>query len=248
MVTHDLPHAMLHQSRRRRVKKIGLLGGMTPEATRAYYDVLIGLGRERLDGVLSNPVVLIYSLNLAEVVRHQGAGRPDKVVELLVEVLESLRRAGAEIGALTANTPHIYLDQIAARTTLPLVSILDATSDRAAKLGCRKPLLLGTAITMTSDMYPKRLAAAGIEVVVPDEAEQPLIDRPIYDELSIGLVRDQTRNRLLEICRRHIERGADAIILGCTELPLILHDDDLPVPLIDTAEVHAEAIFEAAQA
>lgn len=229
------------------MKKIGLVGGMTPEATRAYYDILIGIGRERLEGVLSNPVVLIYSLNLAEVVRHQGAGRPDKVVEHLVEVVESLRRAGAEIGALTANTPHIYLDQIAARTPLPLVSILDATADRAAQLGCRRPLLLGTAITMTSDMYPKKLAAASIEVVIPDEAEQPLIDRPIYDELSVGLVHDQTKARYLEICRRHIERGVDAIILGCTELPLILNDGDVPVPLIDTVQVHAEAIFEAAQ-
>jgi len=228
------------------MKKIGLVGGMTPEATRGYYDILIGLGRERLNGALNNPVILIYSINLSEVASYLSAGRSDRAVDLLVDVLESLRRAGAEIGALTANTPHLYFDQIAPRTSLPLVSILDSTFERARKVGCRKALLLGTDRTMVSDMYPKRLAAGSIAVVVPEEDERQHVDRSIFEELSVGLVKDETRARYLEICRRHIERGADAIILGCTELPLLHLDADLPVPLIDTAQAHAEAIFEAA--
>ncbi len=230
------------------MRRIGLLGGTTPESTKVYYQSLIDLGREVLEGPLNNPVVLIYSINLAEVVRLKEADRPDLVVEMMVKVFESLRIAGAQIGALTANTPHVFFDQITEGTTLPLISILDAAFDRTTALGCTKVLLLGTNTTMTSDMYPKRFAQGGIEVLVPDEEERQLIDETIYAELSVGKMKDETRNRYLEICERAIRQdGVDGVILGCTEIPLLIGPGDLAVPQIDTTRAHAAAIFAAAQ-
>jgi len=229
------------------MKRIGLAGGMTPEATKLYYETIIDLGRAITEDPLCNPVVLIYSINLSEMVRLQNEGKDDKVVDLLSGVLTKLQQAGAEVGALTANTPHIHFDAVAARTTLPLISILDSTFAEARRLRCRRALLLGTAITMDSRMYPERFDAGGIEILVPDQEERQFISRSIYEELSLGRVSEGTRQSYLRICHRHIERGGvDAVILGCTEIPLVLAEGDLPVPLIDTARVHARAIFAAA--
>ena len=229
------------------MKRIGLAGGMTPEATKLYYETVIDLGRAITEDPLCNPVVLIYSINLSEMVRLQNEGKDDKVVDLLSGVLEKLQQAGAEVGALTANTPHIHFDAIAARTTLPLISILDSTFAEARRLRCRRALLLGTAITMDSRMYPERFDAGDIEIVVPDKEDRQFISRSIYEELSLGKVSEETRQSYLRICHHHLERGGvDAVILGCTEIPLVLAEGDLSVPLIDTARVHARAIFEAA--
>jgi len=209
---------------------------------------LMELGREVLPGPLNNPVVLIYSINLAEVAKLQQAERPDLVVEMMVSVFERLRVAGAEVGSLTANTPHVFFDQIAAGTALPLVSILDAASESARQLGCQKVLLLGTMTTMTADMYPRRLAREGIAVLTPDEEERAFIDQSIVHELSVGTFEPATRDRYLDACRRRIDRdGVDGVILGCTEIPLLIGPDDLPVPVIDTTRAHAAAIFAAAR-
>ncbi len=226
------------------MKKIGLVGGMTPESTSAYYRMIINLGRQSWDNPLHNPVVLIYSIDLAEMVGHQDVGDENRVVELLADVLERLRGAGAEVGGLTANTPHIFFDRIQSRTTLPLVNIVDATMERAREVGVRRALLLGTKATMEGPMYPEAFAAGGIDIVTPNEEERRFINRSIYEDLATGKVTPELRETYLEICRRHIEdNGLDAVILGCTEIPLVLTADDLPVPLIDTARCHAEALF-----
>jgi aspartate racemase len=231
------------------MRPIGLLGGTTPESTKAYYETIIELGREVLPGPLNNPVVLIYSINLSEVAELQQAQRTDLVVDKMADVFERLRVAGAEVGALTANTPHVNFDAIAARTKLPLVSILDSTFERARELGCTKVLLLGTQTTMSSDMYPQRFAAGGIEVLTPAEEERQLIDHTIYHELSVGQIEEQTRARYLAICQRRIDQDhVDGVILGCTEIPLLIGPGDLPVARIDTTAAHAAAIFAAARA
>jgi aspartate racemase len=231
------------------VKRIGLVGGMTPESTAAYYRMLVELGRQRWDDPVRNPVVIIYSIDLAEIVAHQDVSDSDRVVELLSGVLERLRVAGAEIGALTANTPHLFFDRIRARTSLPLVHIVDATLRRARGLGIRRALLLGTEATMASSMYPEAFASEGIELVIPDEDDRRFVNRSIYRDLAAGEVSPELRDAYLGICRRQIERcGVEAIVLGCTELPLVLRDGDLPIPLVDTARCHAEAIFAGAVA
>jgi len=226
------------------MKKIGLVGGMTPDSTTAYYQMLIELGRRRWDDPVHNPIILIYSIDLAELVAHQDVGDGDRVVEILADVLEKLRAAGAEVGALTANTPHLFFDRIQARTELPLVSIVDATLEKTRELGFRRALLLGTNATMTGAMYPDAFAAAGIEIVTPAEDDRNFINRSIYADLAAGKVTPELRETYLNICHRHLDsNGVDAVILGCTEIPLVLTADDLPVPLIDTARCHAEALF-----
>jgi len=227
------------------MKKIGLVGGMTPESTTAYYQTIIGLGRERWDDPLRNPVVLIYSLDLSEIAAHQNVGEEDRVVEILVGVLETLRGADADVGALTANTPHVFFRRIVSGTALPLINIVDATFERARDLGVKRALLLGTNATMKAPMYPGAFSAGGIDIVIPDEDECLFVNRSIYEDLAAGNVTPELRETYLQICRRHVEgNGVDAIILGCTEIPLVLKADDLPVPLIDTARCHAEALFE----
>jgi len=226
------------------MKKIGLVGGMTPESTTAYYQMLIDLGRESWDDPLHNPVVLIYSIDLAEMVAHQDVGDGDRVAELLVDALEKLRIAGAEVGALTANTPHVFFDRIQSGTTLPLISIVDTTLDHTRNLGVGRALLLGTNATMTGAMYPDAFTAEGIEIVTPGGDDREFINHSIYAELAAGTVTPELRQQYLEICSRQIEdRAVDAVILGCTEIPLVLRPGDLPVPLIDTAQCHAAALF-----
>lgn len=230
------------------MKRIGLVGGTTPESTIEYYRALIGLGRQVTTDPLRNPVIVVYSVDLAEIVTRQRAGKHDEVVEIFSAAIESLRLAGAELAALTANTPHVYFERLAARAEIPLVSIVAATCTRTATLGCRRVLLLGTETTMSSRMYPEALAAHGIGVVVPDHEERAFIDRTIYGELSLGVTSPATRRTFVEICGRHIaSAGVDGVILACTEIPLLLKDGDLPVPMVDTTAVHAEAIFTAAR-
>ncbi len=231
------------------MKRIGLVGGLTPESTVEYYRALIELNRRGSSDPLRNPVIVIYSVNLGEIVEAQRAGREDDVVEILSTALEGLRAASAQIAAITANTPHLYFDRLVERTTLPLVSILDAACDATKALGCRKVLLLGTGRTMESAMYPSRFAAGRIEVVVPDEGERDFVDRAIYGELSVGVTSEKTKARFVEVCERHVTEGkVDGVVLGCTEIPLLLKDGDVSVPMIDTTRVHAEAIFAAASA
>ena len=230
---------------------IGLIGGMTPESTLEYYRLLIRSARGRLrdPDPLHNPVVIVYSLDLAQVVALQRAGRTDDLAAHLAGICEILRVAGAEVGALTANTPHLYFEAIQAKTRLPLVSIVEATCRAAVALGLRRPLLLGTRSTMESPMYRDRLAVNGIAALTPDEQGRQWVDEAIYTELAVADIRPETRSRLLALCREAIElRGADGVILGCTELPLVLSEGDLAVPVVDTARVHVEAILDRAVA
>ena len=229
------------------MKKIGLVGGMTPESTSIYYKLLIRGARQPGGDPLRNPEIIIYSLNLTELVQLQREGERREVVEYLTAILERLRLAGAEVGALTANTPHAYLDELRAATSLPLVSIVKATRNAAADLGLERALLLGTRTTMEAEMYPHEFGTAGIEIVLPSNNDRDFLDHTIYGELALGKVTPEVRQRVLEICERHInEDRIDSVILGCTELPLVISSDDLPIAVLDTTVIHAQAILAAA--
>jgi len=229
------------------MKRIGLVGGMTPESTSIYYKLLIRGARQPGGDPLRNPEIIIYSLNLTELVQLQRDGERSEVVGYLARVLERLRKAGAEIGALTANTPHAYLDELRTETSLPLVSIVKATKNAAADLGLERALLLGTRTTMEAEMYPREFGSAGIEIVVPGDGDREFLDHTIYGELALGKVTPEVRQRLLEICGKHIrEDGIDSVILGCTELPLVISNDDLSIAVLDTIVIHTAAILAAA--
>jgi len=230
------------------MKTIGLVGGMTPESTKVYYELLIQGSRQPDADPLHNPKIIIYSLNLAELVQFQRRGDRTKVVEYLADLLERLRLAGAEIGALTANTPHAYLNEIRTQTSLPLVSIVSATRDAAGDLGLEHALLLGTRTTVEAEMYPREFAEAGIRVVLPGDEDCEFLDHTIYNNLAIGRVSPEVRQRYHQICRKHIDRdGIDSVILGCTELPLVISNDDLPIQVLDTTSIHVGAILAAAK-
>lgn len=230
------------------MKTIGLIGGMTPESTRVYYDLLISSARQPGADPLRNPVILIASIDLAELVRHQRTGDRTKLVAYLADFLERLRSAGAEIGALTANTPHAYLDDLRDRTSLPLVSIVTATAAAAATRGLERALLLGTRTTIEAEMYPREFADAGIELVLPGEDDRAFLDEVIYGELALGIVTPEVRQCFLDICSAHIEHDRiDSVILGCTEIPLVISSDDLEIAVLDTTAIHVEAILAAAR-
>ena len=229
------------------MKTIGLVGGMTPESTKVYYERLIQGARQPDGDPLRNPEILIYSLNLTELVQIQRTGDRERVAQYLAAVLERLRLAGAEVGALTANTPHAYFDEIRRETALPLVSIVTATTKTAIDKGLEQALLLGTRTTMESKMYPREFAEAGIQIALPSEEDREFLEETIYNDLAIGRVTPEVRRRYHDICTKHIEEnGIDSIILGCTELPLVISNDDFPIEVFDSTIIHIDAILAAA--
>jgi len=230
------------------MKTIGLIGGTTPESTRIYYELLIEGARQPGGDPLRNPEIVIISINLTELVQIQRSGERHEVVQFLARIVERLEAAGAEIAALTANTPHAYLEELEAEASIPFVSIVTATRDAAADRELKKALLLGTRTTVEAEMYPRELSGAGIEIVRPDEPERQFLDETIYNDLALGRVTPEIRQRYLEICTRYItDHGIDSVILGCTEIPLVISQKDLSIAVLDTTIIHVAAILAAAR-
>jgi len=227
------------------MKRIGILGGTSPESTVTYYQRIT---REytRLFGDHGYPEILIYSVTFQHYIDWMRAGDWEAMANGVIEGLRALSEAGGEIGLIATNTFHRVFDEVAASVPIPLISILDVVSDRLVDLGCKRAGLLGTKITMSSAFYPDHLATRGIETIVPTGEEQEAINRTIFDELNRGLITPESKAMLLDVANRLVEEGADAIILGCTELPLLVEQDDLFVPVLDTTVLHADAALEAA--
>ncbi|MCJ7667076.1 MAG: amino acid racemase [Anaerolineae bacterium] len=226
------------------MKKIGILGGLGPESTLKYYRLIIDLCRER--GLGGNyPEIIIYSLNFKECHDLMESGRQREYVAKLVGGIQSLHRAGADFALIASNTPHIFFDELKARSPIPLLSIVEATCDAVAKRGLERVGLFGTRVTMQADFFQKVFHRRNISVIVPGEEEQAYIDDKIFSELVLGKVLDETHRGFLEIVRRMIERDAiEGLILGCTELSLILPQDELGIPFFDTTKVHAQSALD----
>ena len=216
------------------MKKIGLIGGTSPESTLLYYRYLIDLSREKLPENVY-PEILIYSVNFDFVVSNMRNGETEKVVEKFNEILRLFESAGIEVASLTANTMHLLFDRL--ETKIEMVHIVDAVRDYAEKKGYRRLVLFGTLRTMKSDLYPSRME--GFEIIVPDEEDGKEINDIIFEITSKGVSED-IEERALKIAEKYSKMG-DAIILGCTELPLVLNDKGFEV--IDTVMVHAQEIF-----
>jgi len=224
-------------------KTVGIVGGIAPESTVEYYRLLIASYRKQTnDG--NYPPIIINSINLKKMLDLILANRLALVTDYLVEAVEKLARAGADFGAFASNTPHIVFDEIRGRSSLPLISIVEATCDAASRMGLQRVGLFGTRFTMQGQFYPAVFSKAGIELVAPDETEQDYIHTRYMSELVNGVFLPATREKLLGIVDRLKEReGIDGLILGGTELPLILrtaeHND---LPLLDTTRIHVERI------
>jgi len=225
------------------MKIAGLIGGIGPESTLDYYRSIIETYRERnQDG--SYPAIIVNSINLRKVLHLMEGNRLPEVAEYLLSEIGRLDRAGADFAALTANTPHIVFDALRAQSPIPLISIVEATCQAAKSLGLKCVGLLGTRFTMQAAFYPDGFSREGIRIVMPAPEEQTYIHDKYMNELIVGVFLPETRSRLLAIAERlKIQLGIEGLILGGTELPLILRDvKDLGIPLLDTTKVHVEEI------
>ncbi|MET9962463.1 aspartate/glutamate racemase family protein [Streptomyces sp. NPDC006326] len=227
------------------MKTIGLLGGMSWESTSAYYRLLNELTRDRLGGLHSARCV-VYSVDFAEIERLQAEGRWAEAGDLLAAAGRRLEAAGAELVLLCTNTMHKVADRIQEGIAVPLLHLADATADAVRAAGLRRVGLLGTAFTMEQEFYRGRLAANGLDVRVPEAPGRALVHRVIYEELCRGIVREASRTAYREVIGQLVAEGAQGVILGCTEIELLIGADDSPVPVFPTARIHAEAAVAAA--
>jgi len=225
------------------MKTVGIIGGIGPESTVEYYRSLIANYRQlRPDG--SAPAILIISLDVTKLLDFMDANRLNAVTDYLLDGLQKLTRAGADFGIIAANTPHIVFDDLQRCSPLPLVSIVEATCNEAKKRGIRRAGLLGTRFTMQASFYPNVFSRQGIAVVMPHEEEQLYIHEKYVGELLKDTFLPTTRERLLEIIGRMKEQEQiQGVILGGTELPLLLRDETaFGIPLLDTTQIHVQAV------
>lgn len=229
-------------------KVIGLLGGMSWESSAEYYRIINEAVRDRLGG-LHSARCLMWSFDFAAVEALQHAGRWDDATALMIDAARRLERGGADFILICTNTMHRMADAVQAAIGIPILHIADPTAERIGAAGLRRVGLLGTAFTMEQDFYKGRLASRhGLEVLVPEEADRATVHRVIYEELVQGRAEPASRAAYREIIARLVDRGAEAVILGCTEIMLLVKPEDSVVPLFDTTAIHAEAAVERALA
>ena len=224
------------------MKTLGLIGGIGPESTVEYYRLLVARYREKADGVY--PSVIINSVDLKRLLEWMTAGELEKATDYLVGELERLYKAGADFAALASNTPHIVFNEIRDRSPLPLISIVEATREKVESLGLKTVGLIGTRFTMQATFYRDVFSGAGITVVVPNDSEQTYIHEKYIGELLSNVFLEETRIRILAIADELKARyGIKALILGGTELPLLLRNEEHNgVRLLDTTKIHAEVL------
>ena len=225
------------------MKTLGLIGGTGPESTIDYYRLLTAQYREKADG--NSPLVIINSVNLKQMIEWMGASEFGKVADYLVAAFEKLQKAGADFGALTANTPHIVFDEIKQRCSLPLISIVEATCERAEALGLKTVGLFGTRYTMQAPFYPSVFSRTDVKLVTPNDQEQEFIHDKYFNELLKDVFLPETRTSLLAIADEMKARhGIEGLILGGTELPLLLRaDEHNGMRLLDTTRIHVDRLI-----
>lgn len=230
------------------MKTIGLIGGMSWESSATYYRLLNEGVRDRL-GPTASARCILWSFDFAEIEALQHAGDWRGLTERMVDAARRLEAAGAEALLICTNTMHRMADEVQVAVGVPLVHIADPTATRIKADGHRRVALLGTAFTMEQDFYKGRLAARhGLDVMVPDAADRAVVHRVIYDELVAGKVMPASRDAYRAVIARLVERGAEAVILGCTEIMLLVRPEDSAVPIYDTTALHAAAAVELALA
>jgi aspartate racemase len=225
------------------IKKIGLVGGLGPEATLEYYRRIIDVFKSK-DTSLNYPEIIIYSVNMSELIGMMKRKEYVQVVEYLLRVIESLKKAGAEFAAMSANTPHLVFDELVKKSQLPLISIVEATCDETQRLGLRRPGLVGTGFTMSGTFYQEVFGRRGIPVQVPDNKDKKIINEKLFSEIELGIFRDETRDLLIQIIGKMVHnQHIDCLILGCTEFPLILTEPWYAgIPMLNTTKIHVDAI------
>ena len=226
------------------MKTIGLIGGMSWESSIEYYRIINETAKEKLGG-LHSAKSLMMTVDFAEIEKLQHEDRWDEAAQILVNCAQNLERGGADFIVLCTNTMHKLADQIIANVNIPFLHIADATAEKIAAAGMKRIGLLGTRFTMEHDFYKGRLIQNfGLDVLIPNTADREVIHRVIYEELVLGKIVDNSRNEYKRIMKALIENGAEGIILGCTEIELLVQQSDSPVPLFPTTSIHAVAAVE----
>ncbi len=222
------------------MRTIGLIGGMSWESSAEYYRIINQRVRDRL-GPLRSAQLLMYSVDFGPVEQAQHAGRWDDAALILEAAARRLQAGGAECVVLCTNTMHLVAPRIEAAVSIPLLHIADAAGTAAVQAGTLTVGLLGTAFTMEQDFLTSRLAAQGLTVLVPEAQERQAVHRIIYEELCVGVISDASRKVYQAVIQSLAARGAQAIILGCTEIGLLVKPEHSDLPLLDTTELHAQA-------
>lgn len=227
------------------MKTIGLLGGMSWESTIPYYQIINEEVKKALGGLHSAKIVL-YSVEFDEIEKCQSSGDWDKSAQILGNAAKGLEAAGADFILICTNTMHKVAPQIEMMIGVPIVHIADATADKLEDAGIRKVGLLGTKYTMMQDFYMQKLIDRGFEVVIPDDKDIDVVNNIIYGELCLGEIMYDSRKEYQRIIEGLKDKGAEAVILGCTEIGLLIHQDDSVLPIFDTTEIHAKRAAEIA--
>ena len=222
------------------MKTIGLIGGMSFESTAVYYDLLNNMARDRFGG-LASAEILLHSVNFADIVALQQSGHWDEAARRLAAIAANLEKAGADCVLICTNTMHKVAGQVKGAISAPLVDIIDETATSLKARGCKRPLLLATRYTMEDGFYHAQMASHGIEVMTAEKSGRDRIHSIIFDELCKGKILDGSRTEMLAIIEAARSTGADSIILGCTEICLLLDPDRLPLPGVDSTLVHCRA-------
>lgn len=226
------------------MKKLGIVGGIGPESTVDYYRMLIK-GYQKLKGDGNYPELLINSINMTKMLQMVADKRMDSLITYLSDALKALASAGAEYALIASNTPHIVFDDVLKLSPIPVLSIVVETCKKAKSLGFKKVGLLGTRFTMQTDYYTEVFEREGISVAVPSNDEQEYIHTKIFSELQSLIIKDETKQGLLAIVKRMAdEEGIQGLILGCTELPLILTQDEFGVEFLNTSQIHVESAID----
>ncbi len=222
------------------MQTIGIIGGTSWESTVTYYQIINEKIKEELGG-LSSGKILLYSVNFAEVEKHMAKEEWDEVAGILSDAAIRLEKGGADFIILATNTLHIVCDKIQEKVSIPMIHIGDVTAEALKSRGMKKAALLGTRFTMQKDFMKERLRNNGIEIIVPSDEEMKKIDSIIFNELCLGIINEDSRNYYLDVISRLKSYGAECVILGCTEIGMLVNEGNSPLPVFDTAIIHPES-------
>jgi len=226
------------------MKVIGLIGGMSWESSLEYYRIINETVKEKL-GRFHSAKSLMYSVDFEEIEILQHQGKWDKATELMINAAQRVEKGGADLVIICTNTMHKMADEVQKSIKIPLLHIADATAEEIKKQGLKKVGLLGTKFTMEEDFYKGRLSEKfGLEVIIPNEEERQLIHDILYSELCLGEIKSQSKEKFIKIIKNLAASGAEGVILGCTEIPLLISQEDCEVPLFDTTRIHARFAVE----
>lgn len=220
------------------MKTIGLIGGMSWESTVTYYQIVNETIKHELGGLHSAKLVL-YSVDFAEIEKCQAEGDWDKSADILSAPAQNLEKAGADFIVICTNTMHKVAPQIQSRIQIPIIHIAEATAEELKRHNIKKVALLGTKYTMTQDFYKAKLEGEGIEVLIPNEEDVETVNTVIYNELCLGIISEVSRKEYCRIIESIAGQGAQGVILGCTEIGLLIKQEDISLPVFDTTKIHA---------